>query len=152
MLDNILIVVAVLFLIIQLIVACQMCFLVTKSKKEGGMVVSNLGFQGSPYMLLAFTAVMLVCAIKTNDTGIIVLPILLSMCFFFDMHIFYADGDKVNHYYFLLQKNVCTSLEIQDNLVVAEFGEQKGIIRISSKKIEMLKAYLKEAEAGNQKM
>ena len=143
MLDNILIVVAVLFLIIQLIVACQMCFLVTKSKKEGGMVVSNFWCQSWPYLLLVYSVVMMVCAIKTNDTGIIMLPILLSMCSLFDMHIFYADGDKVNHYYFLLQKNVCTSLEIQDNLVVSEFGEQKGIVRISPKKIEMLKPYLK---------
>ena len=152
MLDNILIVVAVLFLIIQLIVACQMCFIVAKSKKEGGMVVSNLWCQSLPYLLLFFSVVMLICAIKTNDTVIVLLPILLSMSILFDMHIFYADGEKVNHYYFLLQKNVCTSLEIQDNLVVAEFGDKKGIVRISPNKIEMLKAYLKEAEADNQKM
>ena len=152
MLDNILIVVAVLFLIIQLIVACQMCFIVAKSKKEGGMVVSNFWCQSLPYLLLFFSVVMLICAIKTNDTVIVLLPILLSMSILFDMHIFYADGEKVNHYYFLLQKNVCTSLEIQDNLVVAEFGDKKGIVRISPNKIEMLKAYLKEAEADNQKM
>lgn len=68
----------------------------------------------------------------------------------FDMHIFYADGEKINHYYFLLQKNVCTSLDLQNNLVVAEFGDKKGIVRISPKKIEMLKAHLKES--GNEKM
>ncbi|MGN1083899.1 MAG: hypothetical protein ACI4QX_02770 [Lachnospiraceae bacterium] len=144
MLDNVLIVITLMFLVIQVIVSCQLSFVVARSKKEGGMVVSNFWCNSMPCLLLVFTTIMLVCAIKTEDTMILMLPILLSMCFLFDMHIFYFDGEKMNHYYFLLQKNVCKSLSVKENSVIAEFGEKKKIIRMSSKKLEKVTLCLKQ--------
>jgi len=104
MFDNLLIAVTLIFLIIQVIVSCQLCFLVAKSKKNGGRMVSDFLFDSLPYFLLIFTAVFLVCAIKTDDTLILMLPIALSICFLFDMHIICFGGDKITVHYFLLQK------------------------------------------------
>lgn len=146
MLDNILIVITILFLVIQLIVACQLSFLVAKSKKEGGIVVTNFWFNSIPYILLFYTVIMLAYALKTNDTMLLLLPMVLSMCFLFDMHIFYANGEKVMHYYFLLQKNVCTSVDVNEKLIIAEFGDKKAIVSMSYKKVELLKSYLKIKE------
>lgn len=143
MLDSIILVTVIIFLVIQLIVSCQLTWLVAKSKKEGGVVVSNFLLESIPYILLIYTVIMMMCAIKTDDTLPVMLPIVLSMCFLFDMHIFYVDGEKVNHYYFLLQKNVCNSIDINGKLVIVEFENKKTIVRLSHKKIEMLRAYLK---------
>lgn len=142
MLDNILIIMTILFLIIQLIIACQISLLLMKSKKEGGIVVSNFWFISIPHLLVVFTIIMLFCAIKTNDTMLVLMPIALSMCFLFDMHVFYADEKDVKHYYFLLQKNVCISLTVNDKTVVAEFENAKIIMRMPYKKIKMLEPYI----------
>lgn len=146
MLDNILIITTIVFLIVQLIVSGQIILLVMKSKKEGGIVVSNFWFISIPFLLLIYTVIMLFCSIKTNDTMLVLMPIALSMCFLFDMHIFYANGKDVKHYYFLLQKNICTSLDVNDRLVVADCEDKKIILRLSDKKIMKLKPYLKTEE------
>lgn len=143
MFDNVLIAITLMFLIMQMIVSCQLGFLVAKSKKTGGAVVSNFLFDSMPYFLMIFTAVFLACAIKTDDTLILMLPISLSMCFLFDMHIIYFDGDKVTIYYFLLQKEVCKSLSKQGAFVVAEFGEKKKVIRLSKRKQNEIVSYLR---------
>ena len=134
MFDIVIIVITLMFLVIQVIVSGQLSLLVAKSKKNGGRVVSDFLFDGLPYFLLIFTAVFLVCAIKTGDTLILMLPIVLSICFLFDMHIICIDGDKITVHYFLLQKKVCTSLSNQGTFLVAEFGEKKKVIRLSKKK------------------
>lgn len=143
MLDKVLIVITLVFLIMQVMVSCQLSFVVARSKKEGGVVISNFWCNGMPYFLLTFTAIMLVCAIKTGDMLILMLPILLSMCFLFDMHIFCFCGEKIVHYYFLLQKDECTSLKINGRTVVAEVGEKTKVIRLSRKKVDKLSPYLK---------
>lgn len=141
MLDNALIAITLVFLVLQVIVSCQLSFLIVKSKKKGGMVVSNFLFDNMPYFLMIFTAVFLVCAIKTDDTLILMLPITLSICFLFDMNIIYIDGDKVTIYHFLLQKEACKSLSNQGTFLVAEFGEKKKIIRLSKRKQKKMGGY-----------
>lgn len=106
------------------------------------MVVTNFWFDSLPYFLMIFTTVFLVCAIKTDDTLILMLPILLSMCFLFDMHIIYFDGNKITIYYFLLQKEECKSLSDKGTFIVVEFGEKKKVIRLSKKKKKEIVSYL----------
>lgn len=141
MFDIVLIAITLVFLVMQIIISGQLSCLVTKSKKKGGMVVSNFLFDSMPYFLMIFTAVFLVCAIKTDDTLILMLPIALSICFLFDMHIIYIDGDRITLYYFLLQKEVCKSLSNQGTFLVAEFGEKKKIIRLSKRKQKKMGGY-----------
>ena len=134
MLDNVLIVVTLLFLIVQMIVSCQLSFVVAKSKKKGGMVVTNFWFDSLPYFLMIFTAIFLTCAIKTNDTLLLMLPISLSMCFLFDMCIICLDDNRITIYYFLLQKEICKSVSDNGAFLVVEYGEKKKVIRLSKKK------------------
>jgi len=141
MFDIVLIAITLMFLIMQVIVSGQLSFLIVKSKKKGGMVVSNFLFDNMPYFLMIFTAVFLVCAIKTDDTLILMLPITLSICFLFDMNIIYIDGDKVTIYYFLLQKEACKSLSNQGTFLVAEFGEKKKVITLSKRKQKKMGGY-----------
>lgn len=138
MLDYVLLVITLLFLVVQGIVSCQLCTLVARGKKEGGTVVSDFWWDGMPYFFLAGTAIMLACAIKTEDMTLLMLPIVLSVCVLFDMHILYFDGDKMVHYYFLLQKSEGISLKRNGNFVVLEAGEKTKVIRLPGKKMEKL--------------
>lgn len=66
------------------------------------------------------------------------LPMVLSVCVLFNMNILYFDGDKMVHYYFLLQKGEGISLKRNGNFVVLEAGEKTKVIRLPGKKIEKL--------------
>lgn len=143
MLDNLLIIVTLLFEVIQVTISCCLCFIIAKSKKAGGMVVSNFWCDSVPCLLLIFTTTMLACAIKTGDKIILMMPIVLSLCLLFDMHVFYFDGEKMNHYCFLFRKNICKSFSVNGKVVVADFGEKKQIVRLSNGKLEKLTPYLK---------
>lgn len=143
MLDNLLILFTLLFETFQVIISCCLLFIIVKSKKAGGMVVSNFWCDSVPCMLLIFTTTMLACAIKTGDKIILMMPILLSICLLFNMHVFYFDGEKINHYCFLFRKNVCKSLSINGQVVVADFGEKKQTVWLTNRKLERLAPYLK---------
>lgn len=143
MLDNLLIIVTLLFEVIQVTISCYLFFIIAKSKKAGGMVVSNFWCDSVPCLLLIFTTTILACAIKTGDKIILMMPIVLSMCLLFDMHVFYYDGEKMNHYCFLFRKNICKSFNVNGKTVVADFGEKKQIVRLSNRKLEKLTPYLK---------
>lgn len=143
MLDGFLIIFTLLFLIIQVIISYCLFFIIVRSKKVKAMVVSNFWCDSVPCLLLIFTTTILACAMKTGDKMILMMPILLSMCLLFDMHVFYYDGEKINHYCFLFRKNICKSLSANGKVVVADFGEKKQTIRLSGKKLERLAPYLK---------
>lgn len=143
MLDNLLIIFTLLFVVIQLIISCCLFLTIARSKKAGGIVVSSFWSNSVPCLLLIFTTTMLACAIKTGDKIILMIPILLSMCLLFDMHVFYYDGEKMNYYCFLFHKNVCNSLSVNEKVVVADLGKKKQIVRLSNRKLETLTPYLK---------
>lgn len=68
---------------------------ITDALLEGGAVVSDFWWDGMPYFFLAGTAIMLACAIKTEDMTLLMLPIVLSVCVLFNRNILYFDGDKI---------------------------------------------------------
>lgn len=142
MLDGLIIIFTLLFLVIQVIVSCCLSFVVAKSKKAGGMVVSNFWCDGTPHFLLAFTAIMLLCAVKTGDKLILMLPIVLSMCLLFHMHVLYYDGEKMNHYSFLFRKNICKAFSVDGKAVVVDFEDKKQMVRLSNRKLQKLAPYL----------
>lgn len=142
MLDGLIIIFTLLFLVIQVIVSCCLSFVVAKGKKAGGMVVSNFWCDSIPHFLLAFTAIMLLCAVKTGDKLILMLPIVLSMCLLFHMQVFYYDGEKMNRYSFLFRKNICKSFSINGKAVIVDFGDKEQIIRLSNRKLQKLAPYL----------
>lgn len=142
MLDGLIIIFTLLFLVIQVIIVCCLSFIVAKARKQGGMVVSNFWCDSMPYFLLVFTAIMLLCAVKTGDKVILMLPVVLSMCLLFPMHVFYYDGEKMNHYNFLFRKNTCKSFSADGRAVIVDFGDKKQMVRLSNRKLQKLAPYL----------